>query len=289
MGNEKKLELVLQVSEDGKIVSNANELKSVIYSKLQTYDYEVNENNLDEQTKTRAGFNKLAKIIATKRKEANEKVNEIWKPTEKTLKECEKMLENAGKKIGEGLDQIESKVKQAKRFEIEQTYQDIHPLSDFVDLQVFFNDKWLNKTYTMKLIVEQMEELNKDFISKTEMMNYFLPQEEEDREQIKDVFYKTLDIGLAKQKADYLLEIRNKVRENEQKIAQTEEIPVAPVIENVDHKHETEMEHEQEFQKKQKLTRYEVIFIGTRSFYDDMNQLILKHKPQVKVLSKEEL
>ena len=111
-------------------------------------------------------------------------------------------------------------------------------------------------------------------------MGAYLPDDPADLEQVKQVYIDTLDVAIAKSKADDLRAIRHKIasqqaetHEEPKQAPETPQIPNSePNLMNVD--------------KKQRVVAE---FTATRPFYDEMNVLVKKHKVAVKVIEREDL
>lgn len=273
------LELELRF-DDGKIICNAEQFKKELVESLKTYNYVVNSANYDLAKSDRASINKLVETVSTKRKNFAKKIKEEWTPYEKLLMDCEKIVKAVADELGKGIYEVDEKEKQEKQQEII-AYYNTKNMSDLIDFDLIFDPKWLNKSCSKKQWKEALDEVENKVEKDYQMLSLFLPHDMSEREQVLDVYYKTIDLGQAKAKADYLASIRQKVSQ-------------MPQMEAVEPKKEVEQpivqkEEQEVLQAPLKQLHYVVEFIGDRAFFDDMNKIIVRHKAKVKILKKEEI
>lgn len=244
MENE-KLELVLKMDK-GNIINNAEALKKMLSEKGNKYNYIVNEENYDVAKIDRASLNKLADFISERRKQFEKDLVKDWAPVKKDLMECEKLLKNFGTELGLGITTIDDKAKKEKENLIRIEFNN-YELNNYVDFDLVIDEKWLNYGTSEAKWKKELEEKVKKINQDLEMIKLFLPQDEIEQEQVKFVFYNTLDIGLAKAKADELVELHNKVAQSKQNEAvEPNNEAINEVIEQVDHAQEKQVEQEQE-------------------------------------------
>lgn len=273
------LELELRF-DNGKIICNAEQFKKELVESLKSYNYVVNSANYDLAKSDRASINKLVETVSTKRKNFAKKIKEEWTPYEKLLMDCEKIVKAVADELGKGINEVDEKEKQEKQRNII-AYYNTKNMSDLIDFDLIFDPKWLNKTCTEKQWKEALDAVENKVEKDYEMLKLFLPQDMSERTQVLDVYYKTLELGQAKAKADYLASVREKVAQRQQ-------------MEAVEPKKEVEQpivqkEEQEVLQAPLKQLHYVVEFIGDRAFFDDMNKIIVRHKAKVKILKKEEI
>ena len=289
---EQRFELDLRMSESG-IVCNAMQLKEVLPEKLKPYNYVVTENNYADAKKDRTKLNNLLSVFQDRRKQFEEVELGEWKSQKAILMDIEKMIKSASDVLGEGIKTIDENEKIQKMEEVKGQYVLVAqsmPLS--VDFEKFYDRKQYDKkTMTVKKILEDMQIKIDKCIQDWEMLKAYLPNDEADIEQVKKVFSETLNPGMAKAKADELKAIRQRIEQ--QKIMQAEqekkhqETVVSQPAQEQPMQQETVANQPQTQPVRTQRIMFEII--AERPFFDDMNQLILKHRPQVKVIEKEEI
>lgn len=280
MGNE-KLELELRFDE-GKIICNAEEFKNALVSEMKKYDYIVNDANYDMAKKDRANINKIVDIVSTKRKEFSKMINEQWTPYEKLLKECEKLVKEYGVRLGEGINSVDDKFKETRKQEILEEYQQ-YQISSYVDLNTIFKKEWLNKTTSRKKVSEELNESVDHILQGMQMVKLFLPKDEGDAQQIKEFYFKTLDLTAAKAKADELNAIREKV------LAKAQMESAQPKYEEKEAEEEAETNVVEPISRQVGLIRYKLVLTGSRDFFNYMNIGIAQYGAELEILEKEEL
>ena len=158
-------------------------------------------------------------------------------------------------------------------------------VAESMPLEIPFERLYDRKTYdakkwTIKKIQEDLTEKVKKITQDWNLLTAYLPSDEGDKEQVKNVFVETLDVGIAKSKADDLKAIRAKASQQQ---AQTDEEP------------KQYSEHPQiqvgepnlmNYDKKQRVVAE---FVAVRAFYDEMNVLVKKYGAAVKVMEREDL
>ena len=283
---EQRFELDLRMSESG-IVCNAMQLKEVLPEKLKPYNYVVTENNYADAKKDRTKLNNLLSVFQDRRKQFEEVELGEWKSQKAILMDIEKMIKSVSDVLGEGIKNIDENEKIKKMEEVKEQYLLVAqsmPIS--VGFEKFYDRKQYDKkTMTVKKILEDMQTKIDKCIQDWEMLKAYLPNDEADIEQVKKVFAETLNPAIAKAKADELKAIRQRITQAEQEKKQ-QEVASQPAQEQP-MQQETVVHQPQTQPVKKQRIMFEII--AERPFFDDMNQLILKHRPQVKVIEKEEI
>lgn len=283
---EQRFELDLRMTETG-IVCNAIQLKEILPDRLKPYNYVVTENNYADAKKDRTKLNNLLSVFQDRRKQFEEVELGEWKTQKAILMDIEKMIKSASDILGEGIKNIDENEKIKKMKEVKEQYLLVSqsmPLS--VDFEKFYDRKQYDKkTMTVKKIIEDMQIKIDKCIQDWEMLKAYLPNDEADIEQVKKVFAETLNPAIAKAKADELKAIRQRITQAEQEKKQ-QEVASQPAQEQP-MQQETVVHQPQTQPVKKQRIMFEII--AERSFFDDMNQLILKYRPQVKVIEKEEI
>lgn len=227
---EQKMQFELEAKVlNGKVVTNAKELLANIDNGLKHYDYVVTENTYEQAKKDRAQLNSIVKMVSDGRKRVEDDLFSEWKEDKKNIMGIEKRIKQCADSLGQGITDIEDALKDEKRkhiYEAWQTLLDSKGNGEHYDLTPKFNEKWLNKTTSNKSIEKDLSAIYDKIIQDLGFMETFLPQDETDIAQIKEVYFQDYDLMRAKVKADDLKRIRETVERQKQKEEQIVQEPL---------------------------------------------------------------
>lgn len=201
---------------NGKVVTNAKELLANIDNGLKHYDYVVTENTYEQAKKDRAQLNSIVKMVSDERKRVEDDLFSEWKEDKKNIMDIEKKIKQCADSLGQGITDIEDTLKEEKRkhiYEAWQTLLDSKGNGEHYDLTPKFNEKWLNKTTSNKSIEKDLNAIYDKIVQDLGFMETFLPNDETDIAQIKEVYFQDYDLMRAKVKADDLKRIRESVEQ----------------------------------------------------------------------------
>lgn len=277
-------EIILKTTEQG-IVSNAKELHAALPDKLRKYNYLVNAENYGAAKEDRVHLNKYVAALKAKRKEFEETDLKPWFDAKAEIMAMEKETDAVSKALSEGMAMVENVEKEAKMERIRETFnmqasQLGIPFEKFYDRKVYDAKKW-----TDKKILEDIQLKVDKVVKDKELMEIFMPDDLVEQEQVKELYNETLDIGLAKKKADELKALREKVM---QEAALSEEPKKQDEI-TEDEVHHIPEEVPKVLKETPKRQRIVAEFIAERAFYDEMNRLVRMHNVQCRVLEREEI
>lgn len=185
---------------------NEDELKKVIQEKKMLYaDIAYTEDTMTDARKDLAALRKDKASV-------NEVVKKVKRKYEKPFVDFKNRVDSITQDIDDVINQIDQEVKEfdkqkkeekkAKIIQIYQEYIQIPVLFD--DL---FNQKWLNKTYTLKKIKEEMlhfqEVFQRDLETIMETCDF--------KEEAAAVYSSTRDIAKALKRNQELIEMKSKV------------------------------------------------------------------------------
>lgn len=284
-----KTELQLTVSENGAIEQNVHAFCSEVINQCKKYDYVVTEELLEQAKKDRTTLNKVESTISDKRKVTEKELMAQWTPLKKELMDTEKIVKSTANKIGEQINEFEEKVRLEKMNRIrEKAVPVIDNLNKKYGLtikfeQLYDREEYDKKSMTDKKITDNLQQKINKVVDDMLVVSYFLPKDETEKAQVLDIYSRTLAVVEASKHADYLKDLHAQAENRKQQ--EMEEQAAQPVIQNVDHAQEMAEAQEQYVQSRVERKVFEVIAV--RPFFDEMNQLILKYKPQVKVLESE--
>lgn len=214
---------------NGKVVTNAKELLANIDNGLKHYDYVVTENTYEQAKKDRAQLNSIVKMVSDERKRVEDDLFSEWKEDKKNIMDIEKKIKQCADSLRQGITDIEDTLKEEKRkhiYEAWQTLLDGKGNGEHYDLTPKFNEKWLNKTTSNKSIEKDLNAIYDKIIQDLGFMETFLPNDETDIAQIKEVYFQDYDLMRAKVKADDLKRIRETVERQKQKEEQIVQEPL---------------------------------------------------------------
>lgn len=222
---------------NGKVVTNAKELLANIDNGLKHYDYVVTENTYEQAKKDRAQLNSIVKMVSDERKRVEDDLFSEWKEDKKNIMGIEKKIKQCADSLGQGITEIEDTLKDEKRkhiYEAWQTLLDSKGNGEHYDLTPKFNEKWLNKTTSNKSIEKDLSAIYDKIIQDLGFMETFLPNDETDIAQIKEVYFQDYDLMRAKVKADDLKRVRESVEQrkaqgNINRLESQESRPIAPL------------------------------------------------------------
>lgn len=227
---EKQMQFELEATVlNGKVVTNAKELLANIDNGLKHYDYVVTENTYEQAKKDRAQLNSIVKMVSDERKRVEDDLFSEWKEDKKNIMGIEKKIKQCADSLGQGITGIEDTLKEEKRkhiYEAWQTLLDSKGNGEHYDLTPKFNEKWLNKTTSNKSIEIDLNAIYDKIIQDLGFMETFLPNDETDIAQIKEVYFQDYDLMRAKVKADDLKRIRESVERQKEERKQMVQEPL---------------------------------------------------------------
>lgn len=228
----------LQVSEIKAlqpITFNYEELKAQLVEKINTYKNMVySEENIALAKKDRATLNKLSKAFADERKRIKNQLLEPFNDFESKCKELEAIVDEASKNIDVQVKAFEEKEEGAKLQEIVAYFVTVvGEYSELLDFDIIFNDRWLNKTYGIEKVKQDINHI----IAKAKADISCIDGQIEDteiRKQVKAFYFKNINdptvLSLSLLEGTRIKETSQKITDLENKKAET--IPVKTETEN---------------------------------------------------------
>lgn len=131
---------------------NYEEVKAEVEASLAQYkDRAYTPETIGGAKADRAALNKLADVLAAKRREVKAQYLAPYENFERQCKEVEGMIAAASKAIDAQVKEFEGVEKERKRGTIIEIYQSIAgELVAMVPPAAVWNPKWLNKTYSIR-------------------------------------------------------------------------------------------------------------------------------------------
>lgn len=190
---------------------NYEELKNELLEKIEVYQTLV---YTDEQIKLaksdKANLNKLKKALNDERIRLQKEYMKPFDDFKSKIDELINIINTPVNMIDSQIKEFDEMQKNKKREEIERMFSEMN-VSEWLNLDMIFNQKWLNTTVSMKSINQELSEiLNKIETDLTTLSN--LP---EFAFESIEVYKTTLDINKAIQEGSRLLEIQQRKLEQE--------------------------------------------------------------------------
>lgn len=276
----------------GSITFNYEEIKKNLEVELKKYDVVVTEDSIKEGKDLKATLNKVKKQVDDERKRIKKEYCLPLVEFENQVKDLCSMLDAGYRKIDDQIKVFEDNKKAERKKEIEEEYASFE-IAKLIPFEKIFNPKWLNSNCSKKQCTEELLDKVNKIKNEMTLIKCFMPTDKADARQVQNLYLQTLDIGLAKAKADELIAIREQAQAEAQKEAQQQEI-VAPKVEEDTFKEELDRDInkvlEQTFDvPKPTMKRVNAIMTGPVEFFNEMNALVKKYNAECKVLSKEVL
>lgn len=216
-----ELKIYNENNNPSKIEFNYEELHAELSEKLEKYKGTTYDDSAMVLAKRdKAKLNSLKKAIEEKRIEIKKKCLEPYEEFQTKVKDIVSMIDKPILEIDTQIKNYEEKVKADKQAEIQNYFNEvIGDLANILKFDRIFNDKWLNTTYSIKNIKEEIDEtikrtnddlevikgLNSEF--NTELMNEYLS---------------TFDLSAVLRKKSMLEERKKAIEELEEKKRQQE-------------------------------------------------------------------
>lgn len=222
MGNiSTALSLVVKKETIGELDTNIADIEKFVSERIKDYAPDTYMGDADSAKKDRAELNKAKKSLADTRKAVIDRLMQPYRDFEARCRSLENLIDNASGKLDEIVKAKENEEKEAKRKLIQVDWESRR--FDLFSLDKVFNPKWLNKTYKLTDVSNEITSI----IEKTYKDLKTIEKFTEDAEVLKAHYLICLDIGdtldygeelnkkreLAKKEAE-----NRKEREHEEKI-----------------------------------------------------------------------
>lgn len=137
---------------------NFEEIRAELAQKLKVYqNMVVTESGVKEAKADRANLNKFKAALADSRKSVKSQWNQPISDFEDKMKVLEQMVDEPISVIDRQIKSFEEIKKEEKRQSIEAFFEDnVGDLEEILPLQKIRNDRWLNATYPMKDIEQEI-------------------------------------------------------------------------------------------------------------------------------------
>ena len=190
----------------GVLETNAKELRKIVETELKKYSVDRYIDNPEMAKTDKSALSKAKDVVSKKRIEVSKEWNKPLDVFLDEMKSIEKAIDDGYKGLNSLVKEAEEKEKAEKRKKIEDYYSTLDTL---VSLDKIFNPKWLNKSFSMKNVMLEIEERTEKITSDLATIKA-LP---EDAEIICAFYLDCLDITKALNEANRLRALREKAQE----------------------------------------------------------------------------
>lgn len=208
---------------------NYEELKGGLQESLKKYQNLVyTSQNIKEAKDDRATLNALKKSLNDEKIKVKKEFEVPYKDFEDKIKELIELVDKPASEIDKQVKIFEEAEKAKKRESIENIYaENIGSYADLIPLQQIYDSRWENKTYKETDIKKEIQDIVKKADSDIKVIAELKSEFEF---QIKDTYFRTLDLGQAlveKQRLEKQKELLTTIKQ------QQVEVKVDP-INNID-------------------------------------------------------
>lgn len=205
---------------------NYEELKGGLTASLEKYQNLVyTPENIKEAKDDRATLNALKKSLNDEKIKIKKEFEVPYKDFEDKIKELIELVDKPASEIDKQVKVFEEQEKAKKREVINTIYsENIGAYAELISLEKLYDPRWENKTYKETDIVKEIQDVVKKADSDLKVI---MDLKSEFEFQIKDTYFKTLDLGQALVEKQRL----EKQKELQEQLAkpQMEEVKVEPV------------------------------------------------------------
>ena len=207
---------------------NYEELKTQLLTKLDTYKHlQYTSDQIQAAKADRAALNSLKKALNDERIRREKEFLEPFETFKGQIRELCNLIDEPVKLIDAQIKEVENREKEEKREQCRKIFDDMTSFPgkpEWLQFEQIFNEKWLNKTCSIKSItdeiVEKLKKIAADITVLSELEYSFEAIEE---------YKRSLDVSAAMNEGKRIAEIQKRKAEIEQNVVieqtETAEIP----------------------------------------------------------------
>lgn len=223
-----QLELVVSEKTIGSLTTNAKQIRDLVVATLPRYDIaNYSTDDIPKAKADKALLNKAAKTLNDKRIEFEREFMAPFGEFKEVVTETVKAIKEAVGKIDTVIKEDEDRAKSEKREAIEHLAEECGLEEVGIHLNQIFNDKWLNKSTSLKSIEKDMRERIATITSDLETLKSFA----EDYDVLVVRYKENLNLQETVRYANQLKEQRETAKKVEE--AKTVQQPEQPTPEPV--------------------------------------------------------
>lgn len=196
-GVESSLKLVISPLQKMEAIKfNYEELKAGLTASLKKYQNLVyTSENIKEAKDDRATLNALKKSLNDEKIKIKKEFEVPYKDFENKIKELIELVDQPASEIDKQVKVFEEKEKAKKRETINAIYsENIGSYAELIPLEKLYDPRWENKTYKETDITKEIQDIVKKADNEIKIIEDLKSEYEF---QIKDIYFKTLDLGQA--------------------------------------------------------------------------------------------
>ncbi len=165
----KDLTLKVERQIPGELVTNALAIKAFVEDRIKDFSVEKYAGDAEAAKKDRAVLNNAIKELDGKRLQLEREFMAPFEEFKKIIKDTTSLIKEASIKLDNFVKQKEAEEKEAKKEKIRTLFDSKH--FGIVDFDEFIDQRWLNKSYKMKDIEEEMDAKIKKITSDFDVIN----------------------------------------------------------------------------------------------------------------------
>lgn len=156
--DEKSLQLQVKQEQLGSLLTNAEQIRDLVKARISDYSLDnYNEDNIDKAKADKALLNKAKKALNDERIKLEKSFMQPFMGFKDVVSETVKLIDKAVKDIDTVVKCSDEKAKTAKREQIAKIAEEAGLEELGVKLDLIFNDKWLNKSTSLKKVREEID------------------------------------------------------------------------------------------------------------------------------------
>lgn len=182
------LTLIVKEKTLGSLTTNAKEIKAFVIERLEDYTVENYKGNVKDLTKARAELNAASKKLNDDRIALEKEWNAPFQEFKDVVTETTNLIKKASAKIDDVIKEVEAEEKAEKKAEIEKIWES--KKFALVSLDRVFDNRWLNKTYKLVTVEDDIDARIKGIYADLQALDSF----GEDTKSLKDLYLTTLNL-----------------------------------------------------------------------------------------------
>lgn len=141
----------------------------------------------------RAEINSKIKALKSLKSDVKKELTRPYEEFSAKMDNIIAVFENAVLGIDNHVKAVENKAKEEKRQQIIQAFNEIlETYSDYVSINTIWNDRWLNVTYKLPVIIKELKDLKEKIITDTRAISEL---NSEDETELLAYYFNCLDFG----------------------------------------------------------------------------------------------
>ena len=201
---------IFSPSEDGYIKEirwNFDELKTAIAAKVEDYKgLTYTDEQMTEAKKDRAELNRFRSALDAKRKEIKKRCLAPYETFEAQMKELTHLVDEPIEMIDSQLAEYDNRLRAEKETQIEALFEATQ-FQPFVTLERIRDPKWLNRSYSLKQVEQDMHDRKEQISNDVYIINR-LPESK----AALVIYEQTLNIRAAQAEAERMAQVQREAR-----------------------------------------------------------------------------